>query len=401
MKRFTFTYLIIAGLAAAPSVWTAPAGAGELRGEFGVESRAFPSDPASAAQHGSNVSVRFKPEFFHDWDGGQQRLAMTLFARLDADDDARSHADIRELFWRKTFGGSVDIYVGVRSVFWGVTETLHLVDIINQTDLVENIDGEDKLGQPMISGAWQSNHGTVDLFIMPYFRERTFSGQGGRLRPPVVVDTDNPVYESSNGNNHVDLAVRYSNYVGDFDFGVAYFSGTSRDPRLVPTSLAPGVAVLRPHYDLVDRFSLDLQFTREDWAWKLEAAHRITGIENSTAFVAGFEYTMVSIYGHAADMGIIAEYQYDDQNAPVLGDSDIAIGGRLSLNDVNNTSLLAYTAIDTETGGTVTSIEGNRRVGNNWGIDIEARLFTSNDAGDPLHWLSDDNYIQLELVRFF
>jgi len=54
--------------------------------------------------------------------------------------------------------------------FWGVTEFQHLVDIINQTDLVENIDTEDKLGQPMINLALINDWGTVDLFIMPYFR---------------------------------------------------------------------------------------------------------------------------------------------------------------------------------------------------------------------------------------
>jgi hypothetical protein len=397
----SITYSIIAGLVVALSMMTEPAKAAELRGEIGVESRAFPNDPTSTEQHRRNLSIRFKPEIFHDWDGGKQRLAMTLFARLDARDDERTHADIRELFWRRTLGRSFDFYVGVRSVFWGVTETVHLVDIINQTDLVDNIDGEDKLGQPMISVTWQSNSGTIDVFIMPYFRERTFPGRGGRLRTPVVVDTDNPVYESSHGNNHVDLAVRYSNYIGDFDFGVAYFSGTRRDPRLVPALLASGVVVLRPHYDLLDQFSLDLQYTRGDWAWKLETVHRMMSIENSNAFVAGFEYTLVGIFGLAADLGVISEYQYDDQSAPVLSDNDIALGGRLSFNDANNTSLLAYTAIDTKTGSAVTSIEGTRRLGNNWGIELEARLFTSNDARDPLHWLEDENYIQLEFVRFF
>ena len=36
--------------------------------------------------------------------------------------------------------------IGLGKVFWGVTEFNHLVDVINQTDLVEGIDGEAKLG---------------------------------------------------------------------------------------------------------------------------------------------------------------------------------------------------------------------------------------------------------------
>ena len=41
--------------------------------------------------------------------------------------------------------------IGVRKDFWGVTETVHRVDILNQTDSVDGFDGEDKLGQPMIN----------------------------------------------------------------------------------------------------------------------------------------------------------------------------------------------------------------------------------------------------------
>ena len=42
------------------------------------------------------------------------------------------------------------LLVGAAKVFWGTAESRHLVDIINQTDAVEDIDEEDKLGQPMV-----------------------------------------------------------------------------------------------------------------------------------------------------------------------------------------------------------------------------------------------------------
>ncbi len=70
--------------------------------------------------------------------------------------------------------------VGVRRVFWGVTEFQHLVDIINQSDSVEDIDNEDKLGQPMINLSLVKDWGIVDFFVLPYFRERTFAGAEGR-----------------------------------------------------------------------------------------------------------------------------------------------------------------------------------------------------------------------------
>ena len=77
--------------------------------------------------------------------------------------------------------------VGIRKEFWGVTEFQHLVDVINQTDGVEDFDGEDKLGQQMVNLSLVNDWGIVDLFLLPGFRERTYAGEEGRLRGPLVV----------------------------------------------------------------------------------------------------------------------------------------------------------------------------------------------------------------------
>lgn len=387
------TLLLVAGVR--------PGLALDFRGKVAAEGRAFASDPLDAEQRNAYASLRLEPELFHDWEGGDQRIAMTLFGRLDARDRERSHVDVRELYWRKTFGREVDLYVGARRVFWGVTETAHLVDIINQTDLVENIDTEDKLGQPMVSATWQPTWGTLDVFAMPLFRERTFPGRHGRLRPPLVVDTDRPVYESDAEENHVDFALRYSNFIGSVDFGVAHFSGTSREPRLVPEVRSASEVVLVPHYDLLEQTSLDVQYTRGDWAWKLEALSRELRGQRSTAFVGGFEYTFFGIFDSGMDLGVVGEYQFDDRAEPVVSDNDLAAGGRLTFNDVADTDLLAFAAIDTENGSMFASVEGNRRIGTNWEIELEVRLFENTAQEDPTHALRADDYIQLEVVRFF
>ena len=97
---------------------------------------------------------------------------------------------------------------GIGKVFWGVTESQHLVDVINQTDLVENMDGEEKLGQPMINFALVRDWGTVDFFLLPGSRERTFPEAEGRLRTTPRVDVEQAVYESSRGKRHIDEAIR-------------------------------------------------------------------------------------------------------------------------------------------------------------------------------------------------
>jgi len=151
--------------------------------------------------------------------------------RFDQHDSERSHFDIRELTWLKA-APDWELRVGFRKRFWGVTESQHLVDIINQTDLVDHPDSEDKLGQPMFNLALIRDWGTVDFFILPGFRERTFPGSEGRLLSGgIPIDIDQTRYDSGAQEKHVDWAVRWAHYFGDWDVGLSHFSGTSREPR--------------------------------------------------------------------------------------------------------------------------------------------------------------------------
>ena len=144
----------------------------------------------------------------------------------------RTHADIRELKvdyisgpWSATFG--------VDTVFWGKTEAVHLVDIINQTDQVEDLDDEDRLGQPLVRVAYLADAGEFSAFILPYFRERTFPGEDGRLRTSLPIDTDRAIYDTSAEEWTPAAALRFAGVFGDVDFGVSGFYGLGRDPAFV------------------------------------------------------------------------------------------------------------------------------------------------------------------------
>ena len=83
-------------------------------------------------------------------------------------------------------------------VFWGVAESVHLVDIVNQADFKEDIDGEQKLGQPMAMFTLEDDQASLSLFALFGFRPRAFPEEQGRFR--VVGDArveDDPEYEAS------------------------------------------------------------------------------------------------------------------------------------------------------------------------------------------------------------
>ena len=167
-----------------------------ISGHLVLEYRYFPDSPLVSEQADQGLSFAVQPEFYKKFDGSNTSLTFVPFARVDRYDKERSHNDIRELMVH-TIRPNWELRTGVGKVFWGVTESQHLVDVINQTDAVEATDGEEKLGQPMVNLTLKRPWGTTDLFVLPYFRERTFPGVRGRPRSVPLVDTSLTQYESS------------------------------------------------------------------------------------------------------------------------------------------------------------------------------------------------------------
>jgi hypothetical protein len=386
------------------AVWGAgPAAAqGQWSGQLATEARLFTQSPAHPGQRAGSLSIAFQPEYYRAWDEGRQSLVFTPFLRLDSRDAERSHADIRELSWIRA-SRDWELRLGIRKVFWGVTESQHLVDILNQTDLVENPDGEDKLGQPMINLALVRDWGTLDLFLLPGFRERTFPGVEGRLRPALVVDTGQPVYESSREERRVDTALRWSHYIGAWDLGLSHFHGTSREPRLVPGLDGDGRPVLVPYYDLIDQTGLTLQYVADDWLWKLETMRREGQGDTFTAAVGGFERTLVGLRDSALDLGLLLEYSFDDRKdrSPNPFANDLFLGTRWVFNDVDGTEILAGLFLDLDHHGRLYNLEASRRIGNAWRASAELRIWQAFPVTDPLHAFQADDHLLLELARYF
>ena len=236
----------------------------DVSGSIGIESRYFFQSPRFASQPRATGSMSFKPELYWLWDEDRQSLLFVPFARVDQNDDRRTHWDIRELGYIYA-ADNWELRAGIRKVFWGVAESNHLVDIINQTDLVENIDLEDKLGQPMVNLALVRDWGTLDFFVLPGFRERTFPGRDGRFQGPLRILGTDAEFESAAENSHIDYALRYWNYFGVFDIGLYHFWGTTREPRFGFKVTPSGEPVLFPIYDLIHQTGADVQATIDNW----------------------------------------------------------------------------------------------------------------------------------------
>ena len=378
------------------------ANAFEASADIGLESLGFFHNPLNSAQHNHYLSGSIEAEIYHEWDNGTQSIAFVPFYRLSQHDSRRTHFDIRELTWLKA-ADNWELRVGIRKEFWGVSESQHLVDIINQTDNVENTDTEDKLGQPMINLALIQDWGTIDLYLLTGFRERTFAGNEGRLRPTPEINMGEELYEKHGIEKHLAYAIRWSHSLGDWDLGFSHFYGTSRDPSILAEVDTNGQVSLQPYYEMIHQTGVDIQITKNNWLWKLESIVRSGQGKTFYAGTGGFEYSFYNVFESGLDIGIVAEYLYDSRggHAPVVFQDDFLAAIRFALNDTQSTEVLAGILFDRTSNAKFYNIEASRRFGDNWKAELEVRLFNDAPTNDPAYWLRDDDHVRFELRYYF
>ncbi|MEM7435994.1 MAG: hypothetical protein AAF436_12635 [Myxococcota bacterium] len=399
---------------------------GELFGFFDAQARFFPQsaapqgvqrDQPPANDYYFNGSLAWEPGFFMNITD-YMNFELILFGRVDQHDPKRTHGDIREAFF-ELFFDAWSFGFGVHKVFWGVTESKHLVDIINQTDLVEDFDADIKLGQAMITTSYTNDKaGIFSLYAMSWARPLVFPSLSGRPTLPIPVDNGARQYESPWNQGQIDVAFRWSHAVGGFDWGLSYFFGTTREPQLIPNQSAEPPTSLIPVYELIHQVGFDGQYTVEGWLLKVEAIMRegqpqldVDGQRAAGspkifgAITGGFEYTFYGAGGSIVDIGLILEYNYDsrDNNSFIVFQNDFFVGVRLTLSDVGSTEFLVGSFIDRIDGSVFIAAEAARRFGDNWKILLEGRGYIPQGTTDftgninPLRFFQQDAVIQVDV----
>lgn len=379
---------------------TASVSAAEVnfQGYIEMEARYFNQRPSYPQQESESLSLAFEPEIYGHSDDRKDSFSFRPFYRIDNTDDNRTRGDIRELYWLHV-ANEYEVKLGVSRVFWGVAESNHLVDIINQTDFAESYDREVKLGQQMIHFSSEQNFGLIDVFVLPGFRERTYTGEKGRFRPPIAIDKDNAMYQSSSKDKHIDYAARLSNSFDDTELAFSVFRGTSREPIIVPLVNGSEVS-LTPYYQIITQAGVEGEWLLEDWTFKFEGLYRKTQNDDFTAAVMGFEYTDYSIFTSAYDLGYLVEYHVDKRRNKSMApfQNDTFLGLRLSFNDVNSSSLLAGVIYDHDHGSESWFFEAATRVYNDFTMNINGQVFNHIPSDDlPLYIVKNDDFIELEI----
>lgn len=447
------TALTLSALALTLAPGAAPAFELRLSAEGSAYAALEPALQASAAatfEH--HVYIRERGGLSHTLD-------FVAFGRYaDGAEAVRKHADLREFSYIRATRNS-ELRFGMARAFWGVTEAVHIVDILNQDDALEDIDGEDKLGQPLLAGSYRLGPGRLGAVVLPRFRPREF-GPGFRALSPFPIAAEQARYEDPRARKHVDYALRWTQRLGDLDLGLSWFEGTGREPVLQPCARAgsgrPGTSdtqancdlgqafappqttpledaaidlfallglgpsreeleqdfieaaqadvVLIPHYDQIRQLGLEAQWLQGNAAWKFEGRLREQRGERQLAFAAGLEYSLGTFVNDLLDIGLLLEYLYDDRPADTyltLFDDDIFIGTRILGNDVAGTQLLGGVIVDRDSRDLFWSLEASRRLGGSTRLVFETRGLEPRGDSATGQLLNDIDQARLAWELYF
>ncbi len=380
----------------------------ELSGKGGGEILTFFQEAKSPEQHSVYPSVFIEPELYYAIDDNRE-IKAKLFYRYNANSPSQTRGDIRELMFYQ-YADDWEIHAGIGKVFWGTTESRHLVDVVNQIDLLESLDDEARLGQPMLQGKLIKAWGTLDIMLLAGFRPAEFGNADVRSQflPPLANQSTR--YQSKHKTNTLDMAARWNHSFDDLDLGLSYFSGTQRTP-LFQFITEQNQPKLLPVYVQSQQIGLDAQIIVNDLLLKAELIHRDSHKLNAqnqftryqtNALVAGFEYTLVGIGDSVYDLGIIGEYLYDEWESITPFQKDWMTGLRWVFNDTQSTEILMGHIIDLDDQSQIWTLEASRRIGDNWKAELKGRWVSNVDSDNYfVKTYQQDDLISFKVSYYF
>ena len=268
-------------------------------------------------------------------------LLLSLEGKKGLDSPAFDAFDVRELLYKARWG-TVRFEAGVGRIFWGVTESRHLVNIVNQTDLRFDSSGATLLGQPLASVGADFAGAAWRLVVMPCHRPRAFQAEPGGEQEPALVDTN---------CERLDVAIRSHISKGPLDLGIVYFDGRTRDPAISEEPQS---------YPALQRWSVDAQLTLGAWLLKLEAVRNSQAQwRPRDASVVGFEYAFASL---ASRLELSVLYEHLEETGCSAFTCGDVLGVRIAANDTAGSQVLLTGLKDRHDGRTGYFIRGQRRL---------------------------------------
>ena len=406
-------WMLLSVLATGASADTGIADRIEVSGRLSAETRLYPETAAPPRQRSHASGFAGEATAYIEDDDGRS-VTVTPFYRYDAGDPDRTHADLREaylLLHGDVGEGEWELRLGVDRVFWGVVESRSLVDIVNQTDLVEQPNEKTKKGQPMVHLTWSARLGGAGVVRADLAPPPQLSGPA---RPPASRARRGP-------RAHL-LRVRRRRVASRFRRPVQRQLRAGRcraqrvrrhQPRAHPSADAGGLgigsrAALRADPPIRSGYPSSPPAPGfSSWKPSTAPARRTagsidtsnTGKKATAAFILGGEYTFNSVWGSGSDLSLLAEWARDGRGrwAPNAFENDIFLAARLGLNDEQSTEFVVSILASLANSSRVFSAEFKRRLSDRWSLHAETTVYLGIDRDDAVYDVRRDNFIGVNL----
>ena len=377
----------------------------EINNEAGFDIREFHKEEAYSSQKNTYSSF-IKSEIFLEISNNINFISEPYY-RYDNHDKERSLFDFKENYL-VVFGDSYEIKTGIGEVFWGITESKNLVDIINVYDSTDG-DQKAKLGQSLISYSYFTEKiGVFDVYYLPFFSKSSQIGKRGRLRLSKPIENYNTIYEGGAGEKVPSWAMKWAKNVGNSDFSVQAFRGNSRESSTIPL-LENGVLKYFSGYERISQLGTYIQTIMGPYIFKMETIRRNgqknanNDRENYYSYTIGMEYLINRLFEKIWDITFFIEYNNDDRNndSTDILQNDIFLASTLLMNNVNGTELTTGITLDLDGGGDTANLELSTRITDNYRFTGIYQIYWSTNNKDILYNFRRDNYLGLKLVRYF
>lgn len=305
---------------------------GRIDSEFGV---AWSGDlPVARAGLELSVSGQSGSGFFPD-----ATFGATLLAGYDA---ASGEASLEPGSIHATLHlGDFDLSIGRQIVFWGSTDGINPVDVLNPRNLSFPPDAR-KIPVPLLRATWYAHDSfQLEAVLLPVFTPSVLPGEAWRpalkrgMLPPgsSISEQREPIQLLPEAEaRNIQFGLRATTRFDGADVSLTYFHGFRSQPTLQPTlvPLAPGEFALQPrlHYSRIDLLGIDFSaavselILRGEFGWSMtsDADGADPLVENNYlqavlggeyAFSAGSNLVVQGILDwHAPDAGKTADSSF-------------------------------------------------------------------------------------------
>ena len=366
--------------------------------------------------------------YVEDEDGTS--FTFTPFYRYDAGDSERTHADVRDayvLMYGDLGDDEWELRLGVDRVFWGVVESRPLVDIVNQTDLVEHPDEKTKLGQPMAHVTWSGEWGALEFFGLTWHRPRTFPGRTAACVPGNSSTTREPPTRPRRKNGTSISPAASAAALGRSTSASACSTAPAASPpccrrrqcrpsapnwswhrttrksaSMVWTPRSPrasGCSSWRPYTVPARKTAGPIQ---DSVSWSC-IRHSDTRRRTTRPSSRASNTRSIRCGESEADLSLIAEWAHDErgERATNAFESDILLAARLGLNDEEGTEFILSILESLEYSSRVLSAEFKRRLTDSWSLHVEGLAYAEIEEEDVMYSVRRGSFIAASLAYSF